>query len=377
MKYRFSVLITVLGLATFTSVSLAQVNVGGQLDIVMKNSGSEDHTNLTFRNFSNFHTSRARLFFDAAPAENVELFTQILVDDNTFQLYGAYLRLNAIGGSPLNAQMGIIPLPVGSWGPRTYADVNPLIGTPLAYNLHSTLVPGGDPIRTVDELLASRDSRSHLGLPPIYDACWNTGLEIYGRSGKLNYSVGFLSGSVSKPTVEQTKDAPQVTTHLTYEITPRLTFGGSAFYGPYLMEGAYNDTLPEGAKFNDFINAGVGYELHLTGRYVEFYSEAFYAYWEHPYLPKLEVYSGYVEGKYKFTPGWFVAGRYGFYEPGKLTDSGGAEQNWDYPVRRIEAGIGYHPNRATVMKFVIQHNDFDFTDALDSDLYALQTSVSF
>lgn len=246
----------------------------------------------------------------------------------------------------------------------------------MVYNLHSTLVPGGNPVRTVDEILAMRDTRVNTGLPPIYDACWNTGLEIYGHHGKLNYSVGFLTGSVSKPTVEQTKDAPQVTTHITYAVSPRLTLGGSAFYGPYLMAETYNDSLPTGKQFSDFINAGVGYELHLAGRYFDLYSESFYAYWEHPYLPRLEVYSGYVEGKYKFTPGWFVAGRYDFYEPGKLTDSGGNEQNWDYPATRIEAGLGYHPNRATVMKFVIQHNEIDQSDLLDSNLYALQVSVS-
>ncbi len=355
----------------------AQVSVGGLVDVVLKNSNNDDVTNLTFRKFSNFHSSRVRLFFDAAPAEDMEVFTQILVDGYAFQLYGAYLRFNRIGGSQINAQIGIIPHPIGLWAPRTYSNVNPLIGTPLLYNFHSAFVPGGETaVRTVADLLALRDARSSSGLPLIYDACWNTGVEIYGQTGKLSYSLGLMTGSVSKPTTEQSKDSPQLTTHLTYELSPRITIGGSAFYGTYLMEGAYNDALPAGAEFNDYINAGVGYELHYLGRYLEIYSESFYSYWDHPYLDQLKLYSGYVDAKYKFKPGWYVAGRYGFYEPGKLIDSGGESQNWDYPVRRIEAGVGYHPNRATVIKLVAQLNDFKSNDLLDSELYALQLAVS-
>lgn len=356
----------------------AQVNVGGLVDVVFKNSDNEDITNVTRRNFSNFHSSRARLFFDAAPAENLEVFTQILVDNYSFQLYGAYMRFTNIGGSQLNAQIGLIPHPVGSWGPRTYSNINPLIGVPMVYNMHSSYIPGGPTaVRDVDDIIALRDSRSSRGLPVIYDACWNTGAEIYGSSGKLSYSIGLLTGSVSEPTLEQTKDIPQVTTHITYNLSSRITIGGSAFIGPYLVEGGFNDSLPVGADHDDYMNGGVGYELHVSGRYFDIYSESFYTYWEHPYLPKLNLYSGYVEGKYKFTPGWYVAGRFGFYEPGKLIDSQGASRNWDYPVKRFEGGIGYHPNRRTTLKLVTQINNFELTDAFDSELYALQFAVSF
>lgn len=356
----------------------AQVAVSGLLDIVFRNSGDEDITNLTFRKFSNFHSSRARLFFDAAPAENVEVFVQLLMDNSAFQLYGAYLRFSQVAGSELNAHIGLIPNPIGSWGPRTYSNRNPLIGIPLLYNFHSSYSPKGmAPLRSVDDLISERDTRKTGGLPVIYDACWNTGVEFFGTNGKWSYSLGLLSGSLSKPTIEQEKNSPQVTTHITYDISPRVTFGGSAFIGSYLYDGLFSDTIPPGAEFNDYLSGGAGFELHITGRYLEIYSESFYTYWEHPYLPKLKLYSGYVDGKYKFTPGWYVAGRVGFYEPGKMIDSQGVTQHWDYPVKRYESGVGYHPNRNTTIKFVAQINRFDFTNEFDSELYAIQFAVTF
>lgn len=380
MSKFIAVLLVLLVLLTLSAAGdlMAQVSVGGLVDVLFKNTGNKDVTNITFKNFSNFHSTRARFFLDAAPADNLEVFTQILVDKYAFQLYGAYIRFTNIGGTQFNAQVGLIPHPVGAWGPRTYSNINPLVGVPLVYNMHSSYIPGGSTaVRVVDDILALRDLRSNSGLPVIYDACWNTGAEIYGASGKWSYSLGLLTGSVSKPTMEQSKDIPQVTTHITYNLSSRITVGGSAYIGPYLMEGAYKDSLPAGADYGEYMNGGIGYELHYSGRYLEIYSESFYAYWEHPYLPNLKLFSGYVEGKYKFSPGWYVAGRLGFYEPGELTDSQGAGRPWDYPVKRIEAGIGYHPNRRTTLKLVTQLNNFDLTDDLDSELYAFQMAVSF
>lgn len=375
---KFSVILFLLLLTIISSTTKAQVNVEGLLDVIYHNSETVDFTNETFRGFSNFHSSRTRLFFDAAPAENVEVFVQVLIDNYTFQLYGGYVRFTDIGLFNLNAQFGLIPMPVGSWGPRTYSNKNPLVGVPLLYNMHSSYIPGGQNIvHTVDDILLSRDERSKFGLPVLYDACWNVGAEFYGSSGKLHYSLGLLTGALSKPTSEQSKDIPQFTTHITYDVNSRITIGGSAFIGPYLMEGAYNDTIPTGTKFSDFLSKGYGYEFHFDGRYLEIFSEGFCTSWEHPYLPNLNLVAGYVEGKYKFTPGWFFAGRYGIYEPGKLNDTQGDEQYWDYPVKRVEYGIGYHPNRKTTLKLVNQINRFDITDAFDNELYAFQISVLF
>lgn len=374
-NHLFILILALCGICTTTS---AQVRVSGLADFVARNVGEDDYSNLTFKKQSNFHSVRTRLFFDAPVGDNASFFTQILIDDQIFALYGAYLRVSRLAGPYLNLQVGYIPSTVGSYGERTYSNVNPLIGTPLLYNYHSHYDPGYEgPIRSVEDMLAGREQRSIYGLPVLYDNCWNTGLELYGVVGKLDYSLGLLSGSVSLPRVQQVKNTPQVTTHLTWHFSPGLVVGTSAFYGTYLGEGIYGDTLPAEKDYEDYINGGIGYEFAGVFRFFEIRSESYYAYWEHPYIPTLKVVSGYVEAKYKFYPRWYVAGRYDYFEPGKMTTASGTKEPWDYPARRIEAGIGFHANRQMLVKLVGQFNRVPHEEELESDLYALQLSVMF
>ena len=367
-----------LGLGLWMAPAMAQVNVGGEVATTFRDTERSDFSNRTFLNYSNFNTLRARVYIDAQAAENVSVFTQILVDTWDFNLYGAYARIEPLIGTWVSMQVGLIPHPIGAWGERTYQMENPLIGTPLLYNYHSAYVPrSGDSLRTVDDLLEAGEVRSNQGLPVIYDACWNTGAEFYGSAGKLDYSLGVLTGSVSYMTIQDKSDGFQPTAHLAYNFSPGLRVGGSAFYGPYLYEGGFNDSLPTGAAFSDYMNAGAGYELYFAHRMLEVHSEAFYAYWEHPYLPRLNVISGYAEGKYTVKAGWYVAGRVDWFLPGDVTDSAGVTQGWDYDLMRYEFGLGFKPNRATVIKLVGQLNRYADEPELDHDLGAFQIVVGY
>ena len=365
----------------------SEVMVSGLLDMIVKNSDDGDITNITFKDYNNFHSIRTRIFLDSRVDDHVSLFTQILVDNQSFSIYGAYVRFDNLAKNYLNINLGFIPTTVGSFAPRTYSDKNPLIGQPLMYIHHSNYVPGRpDSIRTVDQLLATRPNRSRFGMPVIYDACWNTGAEFYGSVGKFDYSLGLLSGAVGYTTMQQSKDIPQVTTHFVYYANPSLSFGGSAFIGPYLFNGAFNDALPgvdygagddDSDKYDEYLNVGVAGELHWSQGYLDLYSEIIHNYWEHPYLPNLAIDAGYIEAKYKFLPAWYFAARYDIWVPNSLTDSTGQKQHWDYPVNRVEFGIGYHPYRFVTTKLVTQINRFDDADFLDSELYSLQVSIKF
>ncbi|MFZ1682514.1 MAG: hypothetical protein WAU88_00140 [Candidatus Zixiibacteriota bacterium] len=373
MQIRISLALVLL----FALSSQAQVKVSGLSDFVLKNSSEYDYTNLSFRTSSNFHTLRTRLFFDAPLGDENGLFVQVLFDQYYFGIYGAYARFNNLAGKYLNVQFGLIPLTVGSFGARTYSDKNPLIGTPLLYNYHSNYSPGGpDTIHTVDEILEERSDRYSTGLPVIFDAYWNTGAELFGSAGKLDYSLGLLTGSVSRPTYEQYKDIPQFTTHLVYYFNPGLVLGGSAFLGPYLAKDLFLDSIPSGKKYSSYLNGGAGYEFYGVYRYLEFRSESFCAFWQHPYIPTLKVLSGYVEAKYKVIPGWYLAGRYDYFEPLKI-DDGSTSERWDFPIHRTEIGIGYHPARQALIKLVGQFNRISGDKSLNSDLYAIQVSVNY
>ena len=358
-----------------TSIS-AQVEVSGLTEIVFKNK-SEDFSNETFRGFSNFHSTRARLFFDAQVAENTYAFTQILIDDYDFSLFGAYLRFEEVVSKYINLHVGYIPTTIGSFGPRAYSNINPLIGKPFIYNYHTSFKLSDGVNQTADEFLAHKETRSRGGLPIIYDACWNTGVEVYGSFNKIDYSLGLLSGALGKPTVEQQKEIPQVTTRVAYYLSSNITLGLNGFYGPYLFEGAIPDSLPTGKKPEDYMNYGYGYDLYIAYYLLEIYSEFLFNVWEHPYLENLEIYSGYLEAEYKFSPGWYIAGRYEILEPGKIENSSGEKEKWDYSAKRYEYGIGYRPNRSTTVKLVNQLNRFAENESLNHDKIAMQVSVMF
>lgn len=369
----------ILALLICSSNAFAQMQVSGLSDILFKNAEEKDVTNLTFLGFSNFHTLRTRLFFDGTIDSDVYFFAQILVDDFTgFQLYAAYVRFQNLSGPKLNLQLGLIPATIGSFAPRTYSDKNPLVGVPLLYNFHTAIDPRSlGSSGTLAELSAAKDARSRGGLPVIYDACWNTGIEIYGSAGNLDYSFGILSGSVSKPTVDQTKEIPQFTSRFVYNVGPGFKFGASVYYGPYLFDEIFGEgDILENTQFrsSDFINAGIGYELYFARRYLEIYSEAFYSTWEYPGLPDLDLISGYLEFKYKFRPRWYIAGRFGLSEPAEIETAPGISEKWDFPLKRYEFGLGYKALRKMTIKLVTQINRFDQIDSLDNQLIALQIS---
>jgi hypothetical protein len=379
MKKNYLILAAVIwGWGIMNPAATEAVEVSGLADFVARNTDKADFTNDTFKGFSNFHTSRIRLFFDDQLSDNSYVFVQILVNNYTVSLYGAYARFENVVPRYLNIQLGFLPTPVGTYAARTYSNINPLIGTPLVYNYHSALNPFAEiPVSSIDELIALRDTRSNLGLPIIYDACWNSGIELYGSINKFGYSVGALAGSVSKPLQEQRKVVPQGTTRLSYAFDPGLAMGVSGYYGPYLFGDGFSDSLRQGKPLSDYRNSGAGYDVYVARGLAEVYSEGFYSRWEYPSLPTIAAWSGYIEAKYKFLPGWYVAGRYDIFEPQEVPLSSGAKEKWDYAVRRVEFGLGYKVSRNVLTKLVNQINRLPEAEHLNNETIALQVSIDF
>ncbi len=352
----------------------AQVTVNKQLDIVFRNPSGKDYSNKTFAGFSNFDLLRLRLFFDAALADDKVVFTQILFDNKRVTLYGAYIRFTNILDRNLNLNLGLIPNPFGTFGPRTYADKNPLIGTPLVYNYHTafSLIKSLD---SVDALRAIRgQGYANYGLPILYDFCWNSGLEIYGNKGNIDWSLGALSGSVSAPTLSIKKDIPQFMGRLGFYFTPEFSLHLSGFTGPYISQYPERD---DSLEVNDFLNSGGGFSIHYRGAYLDIYSEIFGTQWEQPYYETLSAASGYLEIKYKFIPQWYLAARGGAIRFSTI-DFGGNQgtESWDYPLDRYEFGVGYHIDRRMVVKLVIQDTRSSVAEELNDTIVAIQISAS-
>ena len=147
----------------FVSNVLGQIQTG-QLDIVIRNPDAKDNTNKSFAKYSNFDFVRARLFFDAQPAENVSVFFQLFTDNKKIEIYAAYVRISLLEKS-LNLHVGLIPNTVGIWGPRTYSDKNPFIGVPLLHNYHTSYSIFRAISKDVNNLLENRTSNVKVSSP--------------------------------------------------------------------------------------------------------------------------------------------------------------------------------------------------------------------
>lgn len=351
----------------------AEVAISGLADLLVRNN-QEDHTNVNFRPTSNLDETRVRLFLDAEVSPGIQFFAQFLLSNyNDFFIYGAYLRFEEVGGTPVNVHAGLLPSTVGNWAPRTYSDRNPLVGVPLVWNHHTSLRMREE--QTLPDLLAARDTRSSGALPLLYDNCWNGGVELWGQAGPFDWSVGLLNGSTSYPDRDRQKDVPQITTRVAWARSPEFNLGVSGWTGPYMRD----DTVALGGRnTNDFLNSGGGVDLAWTHRRVEIHSEAVFQSWEHPTLPRLSAVAGYVEAKVGLAARWFAASRAGFVQPSEVDDGAGGRARWDYPVRRVESGVGYRVAPRVTMKGVVQVNRFDGgPSSLDTEHYVVQVSAGF
>jgi hypothetical protein len=134
------------------AVAGGRVTVSGD---VSAGFGSEDPG---FFNYTDYEHSALRLFrLDVAAAVKAgphftvlgEIRTENLA---TFQTYALYLRIRPWTTRDFDIQVGRVPPIFGAFARRTYANDNPLIGYPLAYQYLTTLRPDAVPA-SADELL--------------------------------------------------------------------------------------------------------------------------------------------------------------------------------------------------------------------------------
>ncbi|MCI0330142.1 MAG: hypothetical protein L0196_04225 [candidate division Zixibacteria bacterium] len=356
------------------------------IDVVGRNTGAKNISNFTFFGQSNFDALRIRLFLEKKVSDRVEVFTQLLSNNaNSPRVYGGYVRLKS--GSPWgNLEAGLVRNPFGTWGPRTYSDKNPLVGIPLGYGYHTALIVYMAALQKSPAELFSFRGRGgdpapnygiSSGLPVVYDNCWNSGFLIFGGNGKIDYMLGALAGSLSNPTIELERSRPQVSGRIGFAPMLGLTVGSSLAYGPYLTNESKSE-LPAGADVSDYSQRIFGLDLNFEREKFIGHSEAMVNRWIHPYISQpLDVYTGYVEGMYKFATQFFFAARYDRMEFSKIADPAGGESVWDYPLYRIETGLGYRFDRNVTIKLVGQLTRFPGQSQFNDGILATQISTSF
>lgn len=378
-----------LALVTAAPLAASDFKARGLLDVVAAPRGDAFVGNLLVRGDSPFDAYGLRLFGEAQVDPRLQVHLQVVLRDATSPYVdGAYAIFTPSPARDLHLMAGKVPWAIGTWAPRTYSNKNPLIGAPLMYQYHSTLlfyevVPSADALLgTAGTGQSGVDYFGYAegpGMPLVDDSYWDVGLTLTGSARPLEYAVGVTVGTPGWGTTSQEENKGKtVLGRVGLVPYPGLRIGVSGAIGPYLIE-PLNPLLPPGRTVEDYNQMLSMADLEFIAGHIEIRAEGAHNIWETPTVGNLKVNSGYVEAKYAFPFGAFVAGRWDAMRFGKIADSGGALRPWDADLSRIEAGAGYRFSRATQAKLVYQRTRYDSPapGPADRSLVAAQLSVAF
>jgi hypothetical protein len=380
-----------LALGSFgTPAAAMDVQLHGLLDLALAGRGEGFDQNVQFRGNSSFDSYGLRLFAEADAGAGVRVYSQFVFNDATnVYVDGAYVMWTPKPDRDLHVLAGKIPWLIGTWGPRTYSNKNPLIGTPLMYQHHTTLVWYALP-PSADALLDAAGSGQYevpygfwgsRGMAVVDDSYWDFGAMVSGSLRPFEGAFGFVNGTPGwGSTGADENSGKSVLGRVGLLPHPSLRLGLSGYYGPYLHE-RLNPRLPANRTANDYHQILRMADLEYTLGHVGVRAEGFVNTWETPYLGDLDVRGGYLEAQVTLLPGFYAAVRQDVMRFGDVTDSAGAARAWDHDVSRTEAGLGYRITRDVLGKVVFQRNVERYPNDPEGDehhdLFGAQLSIKF
>lgn len=344
----------------------------------------ERNINTNFRDDDPFNPIRAKLFPHLKFNETFGIEGEILFDNKAkkfdrsgngqVRIDGLFAFAHGLLENKLNFWLGRIPTPVGTFSPRSYSHVNPLIGYPLAYQYK---VPyNAFALSPESGNLYLRDYNFGAATA-IYEACWITGLSAFGTLAGIDYNIAIGRGTLTNPEASANHGF-QLAGRIGRKFSETLSLGLSAGIAPYLEKDA---GLPARTSIRDPKHLIIGLDsrvdlddVHLTG-------EAFLNSWDTPQYQvekSIRAFTWYVEGEYRFVQNMFVAGRLDQMLYSDITDpASDGKTPWGYNVTRIEGGFGFQPIQELIMKAVIQYNMLDNPANETVTILALQAAFHF
>jgi hypothetical protein len=262
MKLGIRILVLAAAVALPLRAGATEVRAHGLLDLSLSSGTEAREQNLLTMGDSNFDPYRMRLFLDANVSPTLDLYVQAIVHEGYASLRadGAYAQWTPWPTRDLHVQAGKIPWPIGTWGPRTYSDKNPLVGMPLMYQYHTSLA-WNLPTTSVDQLVASAGTGQYgvvygsdmgSGMPVVDDRWWDVGVVAIGAARPFEFSAGAIQGSPGWP-VTAADDTPGQTTLGRIGVMPAsgVRAGVSGAYGTWMPDW-FAWQLPAGASLRDY-----------------------------------------------------------------------------------------------------------------------------
>ncbi len=277
----------------------------------------------------------------------------------------------------------------GQWVNRHFSFQSPLINAPYMYEGMTSISDGAgnvtaSPTRT--RLIGRKDSADPVTkwVPIIWGPSYTSGGQIAGTVQNIDYAVEVKNASLSsRPSNWEFWDKsfqyPTVTARLGWRPDAAWNLGVSGSRGNYLTS---SPTITATAQKNDGIQSVVGTDISYAHGSVELWGEFAWSQWQVPYAENLSgysvsAYSYFIEGKWKFAPQFWLAGRWNQQLYGDIDNPAGGTTSWDNDVWRIDACIGWKIDRFVQFKTQYSYIGQDYGKQQGSNLFAIQLVVEF
>jgi hypothetical protein len=363
------------------------LTLAGSLDVNLSGRGRSLDLNTLYDAETSFDGYHLRLDAQGEVAGGFRAVVQVRLSDAAEpRVVAAYLMYTPRPERDLHAIAGKMPWLVGTWGARAAPERQPLVGTPLMYQLPTRLpsdaiVPDADSLYRIE---AASGGSSYggggevHGMRVVEDGWWDVGLGLMGSARGLEFALGISNGTPGAPNPARDVNSGKTALgRVGLAPLPGVRVGVSGAYGAWLPE-ALDSQLPAGRGASDYHQRLVMADAELLGGHAELRGEAFLNAWETPTLGTLRARGGYAEGKLTLAAGCYAAARYDLLRFSKLHESTGEPFPWNDDVDRIEAGGGYRPSRGTLLKVVWQRTTLADGEETDrEDLFAAQFVLVF
>ena len=318
---------------------------------------------------------RLDLFLDAKVTDNV----YVLVNTRTFEdeyinFDYVALRIMNLADLGFNFQIGKFDMPFGNLAERRFPTRNYLYGLPLIYEYRTSL-----PNQVVSRLEVLSNRGKGVGMRLVDLGVYDIGAMLYGDAGKFHYAVAASNGTISSSSYGKPNADGDFDKILRLSYTPMmgLTFGASAAMAAYL--GDLTKALPRDARSLDYQQLIGEIDVDFSRDRFLFNGEVVYSQWTVPFEnedTKISAFGYYAEAKYTWIPRLYTAARVSGLIFSRL-DLEGISPRWDNNMIELEAGVGYHLDRNTLVKLVRRETrTLEVTGPRDN-LTVLQLSVSF
>lgn len=282
--------------------------------------------------------------------------------DGEVRLDEILLRWRPSDDQRLNFQIGKFATAFGAWSPGHDFFDDPFLLAPLPYSqiigINSRNPAANSPAAIGDRSNGSAPAVSTLSKDQWASTIWGpsyaTGASVFGASDHFDYALEMKSAALSSHPDSWNEvdfDDPTVTGRLGYRPDAAWAFGVSASRGPWM------DPDVSGVDRGDFMQSAVGMDLRWAHRDLIISGEVILSEFETPAAGDLRTASCFIQGRWKVSPGFWLAARFGQM----VANDANGDVPWQPDVQRAEIGAGWRITQNLLLKtgYSYTHTDGD------------------